>query len=73
MELTESCAMTPASSVSGFYFNHPEARYFGIGKIGMDQLADYADRKELPLDEAARWLGPNLDEPAPGQPELSAA
>ncbi|WP_434380422.1 methionine synthase [Melittangium boletus] len=62
VSLTESYAMTPASSVSGFYFNHPEAKYFGLGKIGRDQVADYARRKGLSVDEAARWLGPNLDE-----------
>ena len=62
--LTESCAMFPASSVSGFYFNHPEAKYFGVGKIGADQAADYAARKEMTIDEASRWLGPNLDESA---------
>jgi 5-methyltetrahydrofolate--homocysteine methyltransferase len=64
VSLTESFAMTPASSVSGFYFNHPEAKYFGLGKIGRDQLQDYARRKGMTLDEAARWLGPNLDESA---------
>ncbi|MFY0578473.1 methionine synthase [Cystobacter fuscus] len=60
--LTESYAMTPPSSVSGFYFNHPEAKYFGLGKIGRDQLEDYARRKGMSVDEAARWLGPQLDE-----------
>ncbi|MGQ0506208.1 MAG: methionine synthase [Myxococcaceae bacterium] len=64
VELTESCAMTPVSSVSGFYFNHPDARYFAVGKIGADQVADYAARKGFTVEEAARWLGPNLDEPA---------
>ncbi|WP_095975507.1 methionine synthase [Melittangium boletus] len=62
VSLTESFAMTPASSVSGFYFNHPEAKYFGLGKIGRDQVQDYARRKGMTFDEAARWLGPNLDE-----------
>ena len=61
MGLTESFAMTPASSVSGWYFAHPEARYFGLGKIGRDQLADYAKRKGWTLDEAERWLSPNLE------------
>ncbi|MBX7213521.1 MAG: methionine synthase [Thermoflexales bacterium] len=61
MGLTESFAMTPASSVSGLYFAHPQARYFGLGKIGRDQLADYAARKGWTLDEAARWLAPNLE------------
>ena len=62
VSLTESFAMTPASSVSGFYFNHPESKYFGLGKIGRDQVQDYARRKGMTFDEAARWLGPNLDE-----------
>ncbi|MBL9212200.1 MAG: methionine synthase, partial [Opitutaceae bacterium] len=59
--LTESCAMSPASSVSGLYFNHPEAKYFAVGKVGRDQVEDYAARKALPLGEAERWLGPYLD------------
>jgi 5-methyltetrahydrofolate--homocysteine methyltransferase len=58
--LTESMAMTPPSSVSGWYFNHPEARYFGVGKLGRDQVEDYARRKGQSLEEAERWLGPNL-------------
>ena len=62
MTLTESCAMTPASSVSGIYFAHPEARYFGVGRIGTDQLADYAKRKAWSLDQARHWLAPNLGE-----------
>ena len=61
IHLTESCAMTPASSVSGFYFAHPESRYFAVGKIGRDQVADYAARKGMPLHEIERWLAPNLD------------
>ena len=59
--LTESCAMHPASSVSGWYFNHPESKYFGVGKLGRDQVADYAARKGQPLAETERWLGPYLD------------
>jgi 5-methyltetrahydrofolate--homocysteine methyltransferase len=59
ISLTESCAMLPASSVSGFYFNHPEAAYFAVGKIGDDQLEDYAARKPQPFEEAAAWLSPN--------------
>jgi 5-methyltetrahydrofolate--homocysteine methyltransferase len=59
--LTESCAMTPASSVSGWYFNHPESKYFGVGKLGRDQVEDYAKRKGQPLAEIERWLGPYLD------------
>ena len=71
VSLTESCAMTPASSVSGWYFSHPEARYFGVGKIERDQVADYAARKGWSLEEAERWLAPNLNY-AP-TPERSAA
>ena len=63
--LTESCAMQPASSVSGFYFSHPEARYFAVGRLGKDQVEEYARRKGMPLAEAERWLSPNLGyEPA---------
>jgi 5-methyltetrahydrofolate--homocysteine methyltransferase len=61
VRLTESCAMTPGSSVSGWYFNHPAAKYFGVGKLGRDQVEDYAKRKQIPLTEAERWLGPWLD------------
>lgn len=60
MALTDSCAMTPAASVSGYYFAHPESAYFGIGRIGPDQVADYAERKGMRLEEAERWLAPNL-------------
>jgi 5-methyltetrahydrofolate--homocysteine methyltransferase len=60
MALTESMAMTPAASVSGWYFAHPESRYFGIGKLGRDQVAAYAARKGWSLAEAERWLAPNL-------------
>lgn len=60
--LTESMAMYPAASVSGYYFAHPEARYFALGKIGWDQLNDYAERKGISNEEAARWLAPNLNE-----------
>ncbi len=59
--LTESCAMHPASSVSGWYFNHPEAKYFGVGKLGSDQVADYAGRKGWDMTVAEKWLGPWLD------------
>ena len=59
--LTESCAMHPASSVSGWYFNHPDSKYFGVGKIGQDQVADYAARKGQSVAEAEKWLGPYLD------------
>jgi len=59
--LTESLAMYPASSVSGWYFAHPDSKYFGIGKIEKDQFEDYAKRKGMPLDEAERWLRPVLE------------
>ncbi|WP_308909425.1 methionine synthase [Pseudokordiimonas caeni] len=58
--LTESFAMVPTAAVSGYYFAHPEARYFGVGKIGEDQVADYAERRGISLDEAKRFLRPNL-------------
>ena len=58
--LTESYAMHPGAAVSGFYFAHPDARYFGVGKISKDQVADYAERKGMTLAEAERWLAPNL-------------
>jgi 5-methyltetrahydrofolate--homocysteine methyltransferase len=60
IHLTESMAMVPGSSVSGLYFWHPEARYFGLGRIGRDQLADYARRKGWSLAEAERWLALNV-------------
>jgi 5-methyltetrahydrofolate--homocysteine methyltransferase len=58
--LTESCAMLPTATVSGWYFAHPESSYFGLGRIGRDQAADYAQRKGWTLEEAERWLAPNL-------------
>jgi 5-methyltetrahydrofolate--homocysteine methyltransferase len=61
VSLTESFAMWPASSVSGYYFSHPESAYFGLGRIGRDQVEDYAKRKQLPVAEAERWLASNLD------------
>jgi 5-methyltetrahydrofolate--homocysteine methyltransferase len=61
IELTESLAMYPASSVCGWYFSHPQSQYFGIGKIQEDQLKDYASRKGMSLEEATRWLRPILD------------
>jgi 5-methyltetrahydrofolate--homocysteine methyltransferase len=60
ISLTESCAMWPASSVSGFLFAHPEARYFDVGRIGRDQVEDYAARKGMTVEETERWLAPNL-------------
>jgi 5-methyltetrahydrofolate--homocysteine methyltransferase len=64
IELTESCAMLPGASVSGYYLWHPQSHYFGIGRIDRDQLEDYAARKGVPLAEAERWLAPNLRETA---------
>jgi 5-methyltetrahydrofolate--homocysteine methyltransferase len=58
--LTENFAMWPAASVSGLYFSHPQAKYFNVGRIGRDQLEDYAKRKGMPIADAERWLGPNL-------------
>jgi 5-methyltetrahydrofolate--homocysteine methyltransferase len=76
IRLTESFAMTPAAAVSGWYFSHPEARYFTVGRIGRDQLADYAQRKGLSVEEASRWLSPILggESTAPEpQPRTAAA
>jgi 5-methyltetrahydrofolate--homocysteine methyltransferase len=60
VSLTESMAISPASSVSGWVFAHPEARYFGVGKIDRDQVEDYAARTGVSVAETERWLGPNL-------------
>jgi 5-methyltetrahydrofolate--homocysteine methyltransferase len=60
ISLTESYAMYPTAAVSGFYFSHPESKYFAVGKIGEDQLASYAKRKNVPFDYAKKWLSPNL-------------
>jgi 5-methyltetrahydrofolate--homocysteine methyltransferase len=81
IELTESFAMYPGSSISGLYFAHPQARYFSLGRIGQDQVADYAERKGMTVAEVERWLGQSLNyEPAQdvardavGTPEPSAA
>ena len=62
VKLTESLAMWPAASVSGYYFGNPEAKYFGLGKITEDQLKDYAKRRHISEDEARKWLNPNLAE-----------
>jgi len=59
--LTESNAMFPASSVSGHYFNHAESKYFAVGKLAKDQVEDYAQRKQIPVMEAEKWLAPYLD------------
>jgi 5-methyltetrahydrofolate--homocysteine methyltransferase len=68
IRLTESFAMFPTAAVSGFYFSHPRAHYFGVGQIDRDQVANYAERKGLDLAAAERWLAPNLgyDPDAPG-------
>ena len=58
--LTESCAMLPPASVSGIYLSHPQAKYFNVGRIGRDQLEDYAKRRGITLEEAEKTLGPNL-------------
>jgi 5-methyltetrahydrofolate--homocysteine methyltransferase len=61
VELSDSYAMLPASSVSGFYFSHPEARYFAVGKISRDQVASVAERKRMSIEDVERWLAPVLD------------
>ena len=61
ISLPESFAMYPASSVSGHYFSHPDSKYFAVGKLGKDQVADYARRKGIPLSETEKWLAPYLD------------
>jgi 5-methyltetrahydrofolate--homocysteine methyltransferase len=60
ISLTESCAMYPASSVSGWYFSHPKSKYFGLGRIARDQIEDYADRRNMDIADVERWLAPNL-------------
>ncbi|HYK05247.1 MAG TPA: vitamin B12 dependent-methionine synthase activation domain-containing protein, partial [Thermoanaerobaculia bacterium] len=71
IQLTETFAMMPAASVSGFYFAHPKARYFALGKIGRDQLVDYAARKGTSLAEMERWLAPNLAYEPETEPALA--
>jgi 5-methyltetrahydrofolate--homocysteine methyltransferase len=61
LQLTESFAITPAASVSGLYFAHPQARYFMVGRIGRDQLEDYAERQKISVQECEKWLGPQLN------------
>ena len=58
--LTENAAMTPAASVSGLYFSHPQAKYFNVGRIGRDQVESYAKRKGVPVEDVEKWLSPNL-------------
>ena len=60
IELTESMAMLPGAAVSGYYLAHPEAAYFGVGRVGRDQVEDYARRRGIELHVAERWLAPNL-------------
>jgi 5-methyltetrahydrofolate--homocysteine methyltransferase len=60
IELTDSCAMSPGAAVSGYYFSHPDSKYFGVAEIGRDQARDYAGRKDWTLEEAEKWLAPNL-------------
>src|SRR5215204_6935474 len=62
IKLTESCAMTPAASVSGIYLSHPQARYFMLGRIGQDQLEDYARRKAQSVDVTRRWIQEHVDD-----------
>jgi 5-methyltetrahydrofolate--homocysteine methyltransferase len=68
VSLTESCAMLPTASVSGWYLAHPESFYFGVGRVGRDQVEDYAARTGLTVEETERWLRPNLayEPDAPG-------
>ena len=61
IRLTENFAMYPAAAVSGYYFSHPDSRYFVVGKLGRDQVEHYAARKHQPIAEVERWLAPNLD------------
>jgi len=61
VKLTESKAMLPAASVSGYYFANPEAKYFGLGKIKEDQVEDYAQRKGITFEKASKWLHPNIN------------
>lgn len=61
ISLTDNFSMYPASSVSGFYFSHPESKYFVLGKISKDQVEDYAKRKNLTIEQVERWLGSNLN------------
>jgi 5-methyltetrahydrofolate--homocysteine methyltransferase len=60
IHLTENFAMVPTAAVSGYYFSHPESRYFGVGRIHRDQVEDYARRKGMNVKEVERWLAPNL-------------
>jgi 5-methyltetrahydrofolate--homocysteine methyltransferase len=68
VELTESRAMYPAASVSGWYFSHPRSAYFGVGKVGRDQVEDYAQRTKKSIAEVEEWLAPNLGYEPEGNP-----
>ena len=59
--LTESYVIYPASSVSGWYFNHPDSKYFAVGKLAKDQIEDYSGRKQVPVVESEKWLAPYLN------------
>ena len=61
IKLTESFAMYPAAAVSGWYFSHPDSKYFGLGKIEKDQVEDYAAKKEMEINVAEKWLSPVLN------------
>ena len=61
MKLTESMAMVPAASVSGYYFSHPDAKYFGLGKIARDQVEDYASRRRMKVAVVERWIAETLN------------
>src|SRR6266545_1361124 len=73
IQLTESCAMWPGSSVSGLYFAHPESKYFAVGKLGRDQMLDFHLRKGMTLQEVEKWLGPYLNYDPSKAPATSAA
>jgi len=74
VELTESYAMWPGSSVSGIYIGHPESYYFGVAKVERDQVLDYSRRKDMPVTEVERWLGPVLNYvPTNGAEEIDSA
>ena len=62
MKLTESLAMWPAASVSGYYFANPNSKYFGLGKIDKDQVEDYSKRRGITVEESIRWLNPNIND-----------
>ena len=71
MSLTETCAMLPASSVSGVFLHHPQSKYFSVGRIGRDQVTDYAERKGTDVSEVERWLAPNLAYEPAGEHRLT--